>query len=135
MTAAIASSGEMPYARSLSGSSVTTMVRWLPPNGGGAETPGSVAKSGRTRFSAMSCISPGVRVALVKTSWPTGNAAGVEARDERRHGARRHEGARAVDVADRLRHRLAHVGARWNTSFISAAPWMLLLSTCSMPVM
>ena len=27
------------------------MVRWLPPNGGGAETPGSVAKIGRTRWS------------------------------------------------------------------------------------
>ena len=41
-----------------------------------------------------------------------GNAAGVETRDERRHGARRHEGAGAVHVADRLRHRLAHVRAR-----------------------
>jgi len=40
--------------------------------GGGAETPGSVAKIGRTRFSAMSCISPGVRVALEKTSCATG---------------------------------------------------------------
>ena len=40
-----------------------------------------------------------------------GDAAGVEARDEGRHGAGRHEGARAVHVADGLRHRLAHVGA------------------------
>ena len=40
-----------------------------------------------------------------------GHAAGVEARDERRHGAGRHEGARAVDVADGLGHRLRHVGA------------------------
>ena len=71
LTAAIASSGEIRYCCSLSGSSVTTMVRWLPPNGGGAETPGSVANSGRTRFSAKSCISPCVRVALLKTSWPT----------------------------------------------------------------
>ena len=36
-----------------------TIVRWLPPNGGGAETPGSVANSGRTRFNAKSCISQG----------------------------------------------------------------------------
>ena len=72
LTAAIASSGETRYCCSLSGSSVTTMVRWLPPKGGGAETPGSVANSGRTRLSAKSCISPGVRVSLLKTSWPTG---------------------------------------------------------------
>ena len=38
------------------------------------------------------------------------HAAGVEAHDERRHGARRHHGARAVHVADRLAHRLGHVG-------------------------
>ena len=48
------------------------MVRGLPPNGGGADTPGSVANSGRTRFSAASCISPTVRVSLVKTRLPTG---------------------------------------------------------------
>ena len=48
------------------------MVRWLPPKGGGAETPGRVANSGRTRLSAMSCISAGGRVGLEKISWPTG---------------------------------------------------------------
>ena len=48
------------------------MVRWLPPNGGGAETPGSVAKIGRTRFSAMSCISGTLRVELENTSCATG---------------------------------------------------------------
>ena len=57
------------------------------------------------------------------------HAARVETRDKRRDGSRRHEGAGAVHIADRLRHRLAHVGAWWNISFISAAPWMLLLST------
>jgi hypothetical protein len=67
----MASSGEIWYWRSLSGSSMTTMVRWFPPKGGGAETPGSVAKSGRTRFNAKSCISACVRVALLKTSMPT----------------------------------------------------------------
>src|SRR3989442_1049503 len=62
LTAATTSSGEKPYCRSRSGSTRTTMVRWLPPNGGGADTPGNVAKIGRTRFSAMFCLSPGVRV-------------------------------------------------------------------------
>ena len=37
--------------------------------------------------------------------------AGVEAHDERADGAGRHERARAIDVADRLRQRLRHVGA------------------------
>jgi len=32
------------------------MVRALPPNGGGADTPGSVANSGRTVLSARSWI-------------------------------------------------------------------------------
>ena len=52
LTAAMASSGEIWYCCSLAGSSVTTMVRWFPPKGGGAETPGRVANSGRTRLSA-----------------------------------------------------------------------------------
>ena len=39
-----------------------------------------------------------------------GHAARVEPRDERRHGPRRHESARAVHVANRFRHRLTHVG-------------------------
>ena len=88
-----------------------TMVRWLPPNGGGAETPGSVANSGRTRLSAKSCISPWRAGCAAEDQLADGDAAGVEARDERRHGAGRHEGAGAIHVADRLRHRLAHVGA------------------------
>src|SRR5262249_36928511 len=41
-----------------------------------------------------------------------GNAPGVKAHDERRHGPRRHERAGAVDVADRFGHGLGHVGAR-----------------------
>src|SRR5580704_11816927 len=52
LTAAMASSGEMRYCRSFDGSSVMTIVLWLPPNGGGAETPGRVAKRGRTRLIA-----------------------------------------------------------------------------------
>ena len=46
LTAEIAWSGETRYCCSLPGSSVITMVRWFPPNGGGAETPASVANSG-----------------------------------------------------------------------------------------
>ncbi len=37
------------------------------------------------------------------------HAAGIEAHDERRHRAGRHERARAINVADHLRHRLGHV--------------------------
>ncbi len=40
-----------------------------------------------------------------------GHAARVEAHDEGRNGARWHERAGAVDVADRLGHSLGHVGA------------------------
>lgn len=50
----------------------TTIVRWLPPKGGGADTPGRVAKSGHTRLSAMSCISAGTRVGRLNTSCPMG---------------------------------------------------------------
>ena len=39
------------------------------------------------------------------------HAAGVEAHDERRDRVRRHERAGAVDVTDRLGHRVGHVGA------------------------
>ena len=56
------SSGESPYARRRSGLALMTMVRALPPKGGGAETPGRVAKSGRTRLRAASCIWPTVTV-------------------------------------------------------------------------
>ena len=66
------SSGDMFKARSRSGFTLMRMLRALPPNGGGADTPGSVANSGRTRFSARSCISPTVRVSLENTRSPTG---------------------------------------------------------------
>jgi len=71
-TAFTISSGDMESARSRSGSTRTTTVLWLPPNGGGAETPGSVAKVGRTLLSAKFWISPTLRVSLANTSWPTG---------------------------------------------------------------
>ncbi len=40
-----------------------------------------------------------------------GHAACIETRDKGRHRAGRHEGSRAIHIAHRLRHRLAHVGA------------------------
>jgi hypothetical protein len=55
--AATTSSGLMLYDRSLSGSTLITIVRGLPPNGGGADTPGSDAKRGVTIKSAASCKS------------------------------------------------------------------------------
>ena len=66
------SSGDMFKARRRSGFTLMRMLRALPPNGGGADTPGSVANNGRTRFKAKSCISPTVRVWLEKTRSPTG---------------------------------------------------------------
>src|SRR6266478_6279153 len=66
------SSGDMLQARSRSGLRLMTMLRALPPKGGGADTPGSVAKMGRTRFKAASCNWPTVRVSLEKTRLPTG---------------------------------------------------------------
>ena len=70
--AATTSSGAMLQARNRSGFRFTTMLRALPPNGGGAETPGNVANKGRTRFNATSCISPTERVSLENTRLPTG---------------------------------------------------------------
>ncbi len=71
-TASTTSCGARRYDLIFSGSTLMTMLRWLPPKGGGADTPASVAKIGRTRLSAMSCIWPGARVGLENTSWPTG---------------------------------------------------------------
>ena len=72
LTARITSSGAMPYDRSRSGSTRITIVRWLPPNGGGEVSPGKVANWGRTRFSARSWISPRLRLSLLNTRYPTG---------------------------------------------------------------
>ena len=66
------SSGDILYERRRSGFTLITIVRALPPKGGGAETPGRVANSGRTRFRAASCISATDRVSLEKTRFPTG---------------------------------------------------------------
>ena len=49
------------------GSTFRTMVRWLPPNGGGAETPGRLANMGRTLNRASFWISPTVLVLLDRT--------------------------------------------------------------------
>src|SRR5262245_7653394 len=66
-SASTTSSGDMWYAFSRSGSVWMTMVRWLPPNGGGADTPGKVANIGRTWNRALSWISAMVLVSLWNT--------------------------------------------------------------------
>src|SRR5213594_4367910 len=66
------SSGVKRAERRRSGFRLMTMLRALPPKGGGAETPGNVANSGRTRFKAASCNWPTVRVSLENTKFPTG---------------------------------------------------------------
>ena len=70
--AAATSSGVTPVLRRRSGMRLTKMLRALPPKGGGAETPGKVAKSGRTVLRAASCSWATVLVSLAKTSWPIG---------------------------------------------------------------
>ena len=91
--------------------------------------------AGRTRLSARSCISPNVRVALRENQVANRHAPGVETHDERRHRPRRHEGARAVDVGDRLGHRLGHVGAGMELELEQRGPLNDFDSTCSIPVM
>src|SRR5215208_5593972 len=71
-TARATSSGDIRISRSRSGSTRMTTVRWLAPDGGGADTPGMVANAGRTRLRARSWISPTLRVSLENTSCPTG---------------------------------------------------------------
>jgi len=44
-----------------------------------------------------------------------------------------HEGPGAVDVADRLRRGLRHVGAGMELELDQPDAWIDLLSTCSMP--
>ena len=101
----------MEYDRSRSGSTRTTTVRWLPPNGGGAETPGQ-AREHRPDLEQRLVLDLADRLGLAREHEVADrDAAGVEPGDERRDGARRHERARAGDVADRLGHRLGHVGA------------------------
>lgn len=62
--AAITSSGDSPVERRRAGSARIITLRADPPNGDGAETPGSEENSGRTLNSAWSCISAIVLVAL-----------------------------------------------------------------------
>ena len=47
----------------------------------------------------------------VKDQLADGDAAGIESRHKRGHGAGRHEGARAIHVANGFRDGLIHVGA------------------------
>ena len=111
VTARITSSGAMPYERSRSGSTRMTIVRWLPPNGGGDVRPGQrrelrpdAVQRQILDLTETAGVAPEDEIA-------DRHRARVEPHDERSDGARRHEGARAVHVADRLRERLGHVGA------------------------
>ena len=72
LNAATTSSGAIFNDMSRLGSTRTTTVRALPPNGGGAETPGRLANMGRTRNRARSWISLMLRVSLESTRNPTG---------------------------------------------------------------
>src|SRR6266702_913087 len=87
------------------------MLRALPPKGGGAETPGRVANSGRTRFNARSCISPTERVSLEKTRLPTGTLPASKRMMKGGTVPGGHERAGPVHVGHRFRHRLGHVSA------------------------
>src|SRR5688572_26465099 len=71
-SAVITSSGVTPYDRSRSGSARSTIERALPPNGGGADTPGSDENIGLTLNSARSWMSAIVLVELDSTRYPTG---------------------------------------------------------------
>jgi hypothetical protein len=61
------SSADRLCDKSARGSTLTTRVRWLPPKGGGAETPGRLANMGRTLNRAWSWMSPMLRVGLDST--------------------------------------------------------------------
>src|SRR5262249_19783222 len=65
------SSGDIWQAFRRSGSTRITMVRWFPPKGGGAETPGRLANMGRTAKRALSWIAA-MLLLLSKTRQPTG---------------------------------------------------------------
>jgi len=95
------SSGDMLNAASLSALSAYDNRRALPPiYGGGADTPGNVAKSGRTRLSAASCrLRDGVVVAG-KNQSATGTLPASKRIHERRNGARRHDRAAPLTLRD-----------------------------------
>ena len=111
LTAAIASSGEMRYARSRSGFEPDDDGPLVAAEG---RRRGDARQRGEQRAHAVErdvLHLAGLRRRAREHQLPDRHAAGVEAHDERRHGAGRHESAGAVDVADHLRHGLAHVGA------------------------
>jgi len=110
------------------------MVRWLEPKGGGADTPGKVGTM--AYLEERRVLKLGDRFGLARedevADW---NAASVEPHHEWRHRSRGHEGPGAVDVADRLRRGLRHVGAGMELELDQPDALDRLLSTCSMPVM
>ena len=66
-------SGVKLCERSKSGSTFTSTVLGLPPNGGGDNSPGMDVKEALTYTFAKSCNSLLERVALLNTSCPTGS--------------------------------------------------------------
>src|SRR5262249_34531443 len=70
--ASTTSVGDMLWARRRSGSRWMTIERSLPPNGGGAEMPGTGENIGGIRLTAKSWSSVWDRVSLEKTRFPTG---------------------------------------------------------------
>ena len=111
LTAAIASSGEIRYCCSLSGierdddGSLVAAERRRRGDAGQRREQGPHAVEREILQFALR-----VRGAA-ENQLTHRHAARIEARDEGRHRSRRHEGAGAVHIADRLRHRLRHVGA------------------------
>ena len=105
------SSGDIRYDRSRSGSTRIATVRWLPPNGRRGRDAGQAGEHRpdlEQRLVLDLADGPGL---APQHEVADRDAADVEPHDERRDGPRRHEGAGAGDVADRLGHRLGHVGA------------------------
>ena len=103
--------GRQAYARSRSGSTLMTMVRWLPPNGGGDETPGERREH---RAHAIECevldLAQAARVAR-EDKITDRHAARIEAHDEGRTVPGGMKARARLTYADRLRERLAHVRA------------------------
>ena len=71
-TAVTTSSGDMSVGAQAVGLTRTTMVRALPPKGGGAETPAGSRRAAAPGSARGPASRPRVLVSLVKTRSPTG---------------------------------------------------------------
>ena len=105
------------------------MVRWLPPKGGGADTPGRLTSVGpHADVGRLLDLVDGLGLAL-QDDVADRHAAGVEAHDERGHGARRHERRERFTWATTSAIAWTMSVPGWKKIFIWAKPWMLRLST------